>query len=81
MVCMAGIVGHEARTVREFEYAWPAGAVVALASDGLVTQWSLRNYEGLLTEDPALIAGVLYRDFNRAHDDATVVVAVESRPA
>jgi anti-sigma regulatory factor (Ser/Thr protein kinase) len=79
MVCMAGIVGHQARTVREFEYAWPVGAVVALASDGLVTQWSLRTYQELLAEDPALIAGVLYRDFNRAHDDATVVVAAEFR--
>jgi anti-sigma regulatory factor (Ser/Thr protein kinase) len=78
MVCLAGIVGHEARSVREFVYDWPAGALVALASDGLVTQWSLRTYEELFREDPALIAGVLYRDFNRGRDDATVVVAAES---
>jgi anti-sigma regulatory factor (Ser/Thr protein kinase) len=78
MVCLAGIAGHEVRTFREFEYAWPAGALVVLASDGLLTQWSLRTYEELLPEDPALVAGVLYRDFTRGRDDATVVVAAET---
>jgi anti-sigma regulatory factor (Ser/Thr protein kinase) len=77
MVCLAGIVGHEARTLREFVYDWPAGAVVAFASDGLTTQWSLQTYQELLREDPALIAGVLYRDFTRGRDDATVVVVTE----
>ncbi len=77
MVCLAGIVGHDTRSVREFVYDWPVGSLVAFASDGLVTQWSLRAYEELLREDPALIAGVLYRDFHRDHDDATVVVIAE----
>ena len=79
MVCLPGIVGHATRIVREFEYPWPAGAAVALATDGLVTQWPLRPYDDLLGKDPALIAGVLYRDYHRPHDDATVVVASEPR--
>ena len=79
MVCLPGIVGHETRTVREFEYPWPAHAPVALASDGLVTQWPLRPYDDLFEKDPALIAGVLYRDHHRGHDDATVVIASEPR--
>ncbi len=33
---------------------------------------------GLAQRDPALIAGVLYRDFGRGRDDATVVVAKAS---
>jgi hypothetical protein len=28
----------------------------------------------LLARDPSLVAGVLYRDFTRGRDDATVVV-------
>jgi hypothetical protein len=33
------------------------------------------TYPRLLTQHPALVAGVLYRDFGRSRDDATVVVA------
>jgi hypothetical protein len=32
----------------------------------------------LLSHDPALIAGVLYRDHVRGRDDVTVVVAKET---
>ena len=44
-------------------------------SDGLSTGTASTRYPGLAVRDPALIAGVLYRDFTRGHDDATVVVA------
>ena len=46
-----------------------------LNSDGLLTQWSLSAYPGIAVRDASLIAAVLYRDFNRGRDDATVVVA------
>ena len=45
-----------------------------LYSDGISTHWSLDAYEGLLSRDPSLIAGVVYRDHSRRRDDATVVV-------
>jgi len=73
-----GIVGHDARNVREITYALPAGALVLLYSDGIGTHWSLSAYDGLLHRDPSLIAGVIYRDQSRGRDDATVVV-VRSR--
>jgi len=75
-----GTVGHQVRRVQEFQYPWPADAVVVLYSDGLSTHWSLDAYPGLVRRHPALIAGVLYRDFRRGRDDVTVVVARESRP-
>ena len=37
-------------------------------------------YPGLAQRPPALIAGVLYRDFSRRRDDVTVVVARERTP-
>ena len=43
-------------------------------SDGLGTRWDLAKYPGLAARHTALIAGVLYRDFQRGRDDATVVV-------
>jgi hypothetical protein len=74
LVSLPGIVGHEVRKVQPFTYAWPAGAPLVLASDGLGTQWRLGRYPGLAARHPALLAGVLYRDFSRRRDDVTVVV-------
>jgi hypothetical protein len=44
-------------------------------SDGLGSQTSPAGYPGLTLRDPALIAAVLYRDFARGNDDATIVAA------
>ncbi len=75
MVSCNGTVGHNARHFQEFTYPFPAGAVLVMVSDGLASRWGLDPYPGLIARDPALIAGVLYRDFQRGRDDATVVVA------
>jgi hypothetical protein len=74
-VSLPGTLGHTMGTPREFSYPVPAGAVLVLHSDGLLTNWSLDPYPGLLTRHPALIAGIMYRDFRRGRDDATVLVA------
>jgi hypothetical protein len=75
MVSHSGIVGHELHSVVEFNYAWGRGRTMVLHSDGLQSRWKLDGYPGLLARHPALIAGVLYRDFLRGRDDVTVVVA------
>lgn len=80
LVSMAGIVGHQARRFQQFEYELPAGAVLVMNSDGLVTAWDLADYPGLMGRHPAIVAGVLYRDFSRDRDDVTVVV-VTRRPS
>jgi anti-sigma regulatory factor (Ser/Thr protein kinase) len=72
-----GTVGHQMPRVREFTYAWPAGAVLLMATDGLTSRVSLAAYPGLRRRPPALIAGVLYRDFRRGRDDATILVVAE----
>jgi len=82
MVSHGGIVGHDARRIHEFTYPWPDDAVLVMASDGIVTQWDVVSYPGLLSRAPSLIAGVLYRDFGRRRDDTTVLVARQAgRPA
>ena len=75
MVSYNGTVGHEVRKIREFTYLWPKGGLLVMHSDGLGTQWRLDRYPGLIARHPSLIAGVLYRDFNRGRDDVTVLVA------
>lgn len=80
MVSYNGTVGHEVRKIQEFVYQWPKGGLLVMHSDGLGTQWRLDRYPGLVAKHPSLIAGVLYRDFNRGRDDVTVLVAREREP-
>jgi anti-sigma regulatory factor (Ser/Thr protein kinase) len=73
-----GTLGHQAHVFREYNYPWQKDSLLVMHSDGLISHWSLANYPGLLLRHPAVIAGVLYRDFNRGRDDVTVVVAREA---
>ena len=74
LVSYNGIAGHEARKIQEFAYDWPADAMLVMHSDGLSGRWDLARYPGLVTRDPSVVAGVLYRDYSRGRDDSLVVV-------
>ena len=75
LVSVNGTAGHQIGRLREFQYPWPSEGMLQLHSDGLATGASLDSYPGLELRDPALIAGILYRDFARRRDDATVIIA------
>ena len=74
LVSYNGTVGHTLRKVQELAFPWPTGALLILHSDGLGTHWDLATYPGLAARHPALIAAVLYRDYDRGRDDVSVVV-------
>lgn len=74
-VSLPGIVGAEMRKLQTFTYPWDGESVLVMYSDGIGSSLGLDSYPGLASRDPALIAAVLYRDFCRGTDDATVVVA------
>lgn len=69
-----GTAGLAADVIQEFRCEIGERFVVVLHSDGLKSGWSLDAYPGLFGAHPALIAGVLYRDFSRGRDDVTVLV-------
>ena len=69
-----GTIGHLVRKIQMFDYPWPPDGLLVLHSDGLQTRWVLSKYPGLARRHPAVIAGVLFRDFKRGRDDSTVVV-------
>ena len=73
-----GIVGHAMPTVQSTTVPWPAGARLVMHSDGITSRWRLDAYPGLITAHPALVAGVIYRDFRRDRDDATVLVLADA---
>ncbi len=74
MVSMAGTAGFNTRKIRAFDYPFERGLIV-LHSDGLTSSWTIDRYPNLAALHPSLIAAILYRDFTRHRDDATVLVA------
>lgn len=73
MVSMAGTAGYMVRKIQAFDYPFSNGMVI-LHSDGLSATWTLAKYPGIDALHPTLVASILYRDFCRHRDDATVVV-------
>jgi len=75
MVSQPGTLGSGVVRTRPFEYRWTPSTTLVLHTDGVSSRWDLSRYPGILARHPSLLAALLYRDFGRAHDDATVVVA------
>lgn len=73
LVSINGIVGHNLRKTHQFDSPWQEDSLLLLHSDGLASRWSLDAYPGLEQAHPALVAGVLYRDFYRGRDDVSVL--------
>jgi anti-sigma regulatory factor (Ser/Thr protein kinase) len=75
MVSVPGIAGYQARTIRTYDYALPAGATVVMHSDGVTEKWTPENRDRLFRADPLVIATTLLRDAGVRRDDACVLVA------
>ena len=77
-----GIVGHTMPPViQPTALPWPQHGRLVMHSDGISSRWNADKYPGLLARHPVLLAGVLFRDFARARDDATVIVMRDPLPA
>lgn len=79
LVSLPGIVGHQRRSIREFEYPLPDHANLVMHSDGVTDRWRLTDYPGLQRRSPQVIAATLLRDAGVRRDDACVLVA-RTRP-
>lgn len=75
-----GTAGYLAPRVATLAYDWPSGGLLILHTDGLLSRHPLAGYPGLVRRQPALIAGVLYRDFARGRDDIGVLVSRTPTP-
>ena len=73
MLSVPGIAGHQARTIRQFEYQVPPGAAVVLHSDGITSRWEIAALPGVASKDPLLIAAVLLGEAGIHRDDAGVL--------
>ena len=74
MISIPGIAGHQARTIRQFDYELPPGAAVVLHSDGVSARWEAAALPALETRDPLVIAAVLLAEAGVHRDDAGILV-------
>lgn len=78
LVSYNGIVGGECRKIQEFVYNWQPGSILIMHSDGISAKWDIKEYQGIRGRSPNLIAALIYRDFQRNRDDASIVVIKEN---
>jgi anti-sigma regulatory factor (Ser/Thr protein kinase) len=74
MLSVPGIAGHQARTIRQFEYTAPVGAAIVMHSDGISARWEPAALPGLNARDPLVIAATLLARAGSRRDDAGVLV-------
>jgi hypothetical protein len=74
MLSVPGIAGHQARTIRQFEYTAPPGAAIILYSDGISGRWEPAVLPALNARDPLLVAATLLAQAGSRRDDAGVLV-------
>ncbi|WFE61653.1 ATP-binding SpoIIE family protein phosphatase [Micromonospora sp. WMMD712] len=75
LVSLPGIAGHQRPVVREYEYAFPAGATLVMHSDGVADRWQFDDYPGLAGRAPLVLAATVLRDAGVRRDDACVLAA------
>jgi hypothetical protein len=79
LVTHSGIVGHNARAVRETIYDLEPDSWVVLHSDGLSEKWDIADYPGILEHSPLVLAATLMREAGVRRDDASVLVTKAAR--
>ncbi len=74
LISQNGTAGLRIPNLKVFNQDWSGEGFLILHSDGINTRWDLSTYPGLMNCHPGIIAGLIYRDFSRNSDDATVFV-------
>ena len=70
-----GIIGlNIPGTMQSFTMPAENNHMLMMCSDGLRTRWDLSRYNGFNRYDPTVVAAMLYKDFVRGTDDASVLI-------
>ncbi|MGF1450896.1 MAG: ATP-binding protein, partial [Opitutales bacterium] len=75
LVSKNGTLGHAIRALETVEVDWPPGSALIMNSDGISTRANLQGLRNVAAASLLVVAGVLMRDFGKAHDDCSVLVA------
>jgi anti-sigma regulatory factor (Ser/Thr protein kinase) len=74
MLSVPGIAGHQARTIRQYEYEIAPGTSIVLHSDGISPRWEAAALPGLTARDPLVVAAAVLAEAGTRRDDAGVLV-------
>ncbi len=72
LLSYGGIMGHNMRTPRIFEFDFQPGNVVCLYSDGITTRWKIEDINW--DNNPQKNAEFIMNQYSRLNDDATVLI-------
>lgn len=72
LISYGGIIGHNMRTPRIFEFNFQPGDFVCLFTDGITSRWSSEDLNW--NNHPQQIAEYILNQFARLNDDATVLI-------
>jgi anti-sigma regulatory factor (Ser/Thr protein kinase) len=67
-----GIMGHNMRTPRVFDFDFKPGDLMCMFSDGITTRWKFDDIDW--TANPQKTAELILTQFSRPNDDATVLI-------
>ncbi|MEI6434831.1 MAG: SpoIIE family protein phosphatase [Bacteroidota bacterium] len=67
-----GIMGHNMRTPRVFDFDFNPGDIICMFSDGITSRWKFDEIDW--TENSQKIAENILTQFSRPNDDATVLI-------
>ncbi|MBC7464878.1 MAG: SpoIIE family protein phosphatase, partial [Bdellovibrio sp.] len=79
LISQNGTAGLQVSRSKSVTQEWNQTGYLIFHSDGILGRWNLSVYPGILRKHPSILAGVLFRDFARCNDDATILVI--RRPA
>jgi len=72
LLSFGGIIGHNMRTPRVFEYDFNPGDFLCLSSDGITSRWKFEEIDW--KEHPQKNAEFLLTNYSRNNDDATILI-------
>lgn len=72
LLSFGGIMGHNMRTPRVFEYDFLPGDTLCMYSDGITTRW--RHEDINWNDSPQKNAEHIINNFSRQNDDATILI-------
>lgn len=78
LVSLNGTLGYEAHRFTEFQLPWTPGSTLVMHTDGLSSK-TFNSLDEVENKPAAMIAGWLYKQHAKDHDDATVLVLKQQR--
>ncbi len=71
-----GYVGAYSGSCKARRHIFSNGDMLVLCSDGITSKWEVENYAEGVAKSPSLLCNMVFNEYERHNDDATILVAV-----